>query len=98
MFTTARRLLSLATLSFAAMGFLAVPIFDKTGFEHTRDFFASDEAQLAGEKLGATLETFEGEWQEAQERRKSESDANEYADEGEPPAQVIRRRRPPAGD
>lgn len=54
MFLTAgRRLVSLVVLSFAALGFLAVPIGDKTGYEHTRTLLSTREAERVGESLGA---------------------------------------------
>jgi hypothetical protein len=46
-----RRLVSLVVLSFALLGFLAVPIGDKTGYEHARTLLATQEAA----RLGATL-------------------------------------------
>lgn len=54
MFVTAgRRLLSLVVLCFAMLGFLAVPIGEKTGYEHTREMLATPEAARVGEALGA---------------------------------------------
>lgn len=46
-----RRLISLAVLSFAALGFLAVPIGDRTGYEHTRALLGTREAERLGKSL-----------------------------------------------
>lgn len=51
--TAGRRLVSLVVLSFAALGFLAVPIGDKTGYEHTRTLLGTREAARVGESLEA---------------------------------------------
>lgn len=53
MFVTAgRRLVSLVVCSFATLGFLAVPIGPKTGYEHLRSVLATPEATRVGEALG----------------------------------------------
>ncbi len=46
-----RRIVTLVVLSFAALGFLAVPIGDRTGYEHTRDLLRTKEAKTLGERL-----------------------------------------------
>ncbi len=46
-----RRIVTLVVLSFAALGFLAVPIGDRTGYEHTRDLLRTKEAATLGERL-----------------------------------------------
>lgn len=45
--------MSLVVCSFAALGFMAVPIGPKTGYEHMRSMLATPEATRVGEALGA---------------------------------------------
>lgn len=52
MFITAgRRLFTLVVLSFATLGFLAVPIGDRTGYEHARVIMRTKEAKKIGAQL-----------------------------------------------
>lgn len=50
-FTAGRRLVTLVVLSFATLGFLAVPIGERTGYEHTRALLRTKEAGKVGEQL-----------------------------------------------
>lgn len=45
--------MSLVVLSFATLGFLAVPIGPKTGYEHVRGALATPQAAHLGDALGA---------------------------------------------
>ncbi len=52
MFITAgRRLVTLVIMSFATLGFLAVPIGERTGYEHTRALMRTKEAQKISAQL-----------------------------------------------
>lgn len=91
--STAKRLFFLATFAFATMGFLAVPLADKTGFEHVRDFVQSDEAQAAGDKIEESFDSLEASWQEAEKKRaREQEDARGEISDEDPATQVIRRR------
>jgi hypothetical protein len=46
-----RRIVTLVVLSFAKLGFLAVPIGDRTGYQHARDLLRTKEAATLGERL-----------------------------------------------
>lgn len=61
-------------LGFALLGFLGVPIFEKTGYEHLRDFLASPTAQEAGEELGNTLDELQSELEERERLRRENAD------------------------
>lgn len=61
-------------LGFALLGFLGVPIFEKTGYEHLRDFLASPTAQEAGEELGNTLEELQSELEERERLRRENAE------------------------
>jgi hypothetical protein len=54
--TAGRRLVSLVVVSFAALGFMAVPIGDRTGYEHARAILATPEAARLGESLGRVVD------------------------------------------
>jgi hypothetical protein len=46
-----RRVVGLIVSTFAVLGFLAVPLGDRTGFQHTRAIFTSREAKSFAEQM-----------------------------------------------
>lgn len=44
-FSVIRRVATIFVLCFAALGFLAVPVGEKTGYEHAASLLATDEVQ-----------------------------------------------------
>ena len=70
-FGTAKRIITLVVLGFAFLGFVGVPIFEKTGYEHLRDFLDSPTAKEAGDEIEQQFESFQKEL-EAREKKHAE--------------------------
>jgi hypothetical protein len=70
-FGTAKRIITLVVLGFAVLGFVGVPIFEKTGYEHLRDFLGSPTAKEASSEIEGHIESFQKEL-DAREKKRSE--------------------------
>lgn len=67
-FSVIRRVATILVLCFATLGFLAVPVGEKTGYEHAASFLATDEVQTLLETVRRKLPRLDDEIQgEAQE-------------------------------
>lgn len=70
-FGTAKRIITLVVLGFALLGFVGVPIFEKTGYEHLRDFLNSETAKETGDEIEQRIESFQHEL-DAREKQRAE--------------------------